>query len=103
MSYVTTTTLNENDIWRSTACSSRRHNSHLMAEARHDADDTPQRSWRPLDYGRLYDFRFRDVDQSARRNVWTQIAPFIWNQMGRPERVLDPAGGFGEFVNAVPA
>jgi hypothetical protein len=57
----------------------------------------------PIDYQRLYEFRFRDVDQSARVNVWEEIAPFIHEQLGRPERVLDPAAGRGEFINAVPA
>lgn len=56
-----------------------------------------------MDYQRLYEFRFRDVDQSARTAVWREIAPFIHQQLGRPERVLDPAAGRGEFINAVPA
>ncbi|MGZ8765238.1 MAG: class I SAM-dependent methyltransferase, partial [Acidimicrobiia bacterium] len=56
-----------------------------------------------LDYRRLYDFRFRDVDQTARQEVWDEVAPFIWDRMGRPQRVLDPAGGRGEFVNAIAA
>lgn len=56
-----------------------------------------------LDYSRLYEFRFRGVDQSARQAVWDEIAAYIWERMGRPRRVLDPAGGRGEFVNAVPA
>jgi 2-polyprenyl-3-methyl-5-hydroxy-6-metoxy-1,4-benzoquinol methylase len=56
-----------------------------------------------LDFRRLYDFRFRDVDQGSRQLVWDEVAPFLWNRMGRPARVLDPAGGRGEFVNAVAA
>lgn len=56
-----------------------------------------------MDYQRLYEFRFRDVDQAARVAVWREIAPFIHEQLGRPERVLDPAAGRGEFINAVPA
>ena len=56
-----------------------------------------------LNYGRLYEFRFKDVDQDARQRVWNEIASYLWNRMGRPKRVLDPAGGRGEFVNAVPA
>ncbi len=55
-----------------------------------------------LDYTRLYDFRFRGVDQRARQAVWNEIARFVWERMGCPRRVLDPAGGRGEFVNAVP-
>jgi SAM-dependent methyltransferase len=56
-----------------------------------------------LDYGRLYEFRFRGVEQASRQIVWNEIAPYIWKRMGKPERVLDPAGGRGEFVNAIPA
>ena len=56
-----------------------------------------------LDYGRLYEFRFRGVEQESRQTVWDEIAPFVWNRMGRPARVLDPAGGRGEFLNAIAA
>lgn len=56
-----------------------------------------------MNYQRLYEFRFRDVDQDARVRVWQEIAPFIHEQLGRPQRVLDPAAGRGEFINAVPA
>jgi SAM-dependent methyltransferase len=56
-----------------------------------------------LDHGRLYEFRFRDVDQQARQTVWNEIGPFVWNRMGSPARVLDPAGGRGEFLNAIVA
>ena len=56
-----------------------------------------------LDYSRLYEYRFQGVDQRARQAVWDVIAPFVWARMGSPRRVLDPAGGRGEFVNAVPA
>jgi SAM-dependent methyltransferase len=66
-------------------------------------DDEPEPSRRALDYSRLYEFRFRDIDARAKTDVWMEIAPFIWDRMGRPRRVLDPAGGFGEFVNAIPA
>jgi SAM-dependent methyltransferase len=52
---------------------------------------------------RLYEYRFRDVDQGARRAVWEPIAEFVWERMGRPERVLDPAAGRCEFIGAVPA
>jgi ubiquinone/menaquinone biosynthesis C-methylase UbiE len=56
-----------------------------------------------LNYARLYEFRFGGVDHRTRREVWEEIARFVWERMGRPRRVLDPAGGFGEFINAVPA
>jgi SAM-dependent methyltransferase len=56
-----------------------------------------------MNYQRLYEYRFRDVDQAARIAVWREIAPFIHELLGHPRRVLDPAAGRGEFINAVPA
>jgi SAM-dependent methyltransferase len=56
-----------------------------------------------INYDRLYDFRFRGVDQSSRERVWTVIADDIYTKMGRPAVVLDPAAGRGEFINAIPA
>lgn len=56
-----------------------------------------------MNYQRLYEYRFRDVDQTARTAVWQKLAPFVYERMGRPQRVLDPAAGRGEFINAVPA
>jgi hypothetical protein len=56
-----------------------------------------------VNYERLYEYRFRDIDQGSRTAVWEEIAPFIHDALGSPERVLDPAAGRGEFVNAVPA
>jgi Methyltransferase domain len=56
-----------------------------------------------LNYQRLYEYRFRNVDQTARTAVWREIAPYVHELLGRPERVLDPAAGRGEFINAVPA
>ena len=56
-----------------------------------------------INYPRLYEFRFRDVDQAARNAVWIEIARVVHELMGEPRRVLDPAAGRGEFINAVPA
>ena len=56
-----------------------------------------------IDYERLYSFRFRRMDQASRRVVWNEIALRIYEWLGRPERILDPAAGRGEFVNAVPS
>lgn len=56
-----------------------------------------------IDYERLYEYRFRDVDQSAKDAVWTEIAGYIHERLGSPRRVLDPAAGRCEFINAVPA
>ena len=56
-----------------------------------------------MDYKRLYEFRFRDHDQREREAVWTAITEDLFVRMGRPEVVLDPASGRGEFISTVPA
>jgi ubiquinone/menaquinone biosynthesis C-methylase UbiE len=56
-----------------------------------------------LNYQRLYEYRFRGIDQGARDAVWREIAAHVYGELGRPDRVLDPAAGRGEFINNVPA
>lgn len=56
-----------------------------------------------LNYERLYEYRFKDVDDSSRQRVWNVIADDIYAKMGRPRVVLDVAGGAGHFIRAVPA
>ena len=56
-----------------------------------------------MNYQRLYEYRFANVDQTARVAVWDEIASSIYELLGRPSRVLDPAAGRGEFINAIPA
>jgi len=56
-----------------------------------------------VNHQRLYQYRFRSVDQRRRDEVWAALAPMIHVRLGRPERVLDPAAGRCEFINAVPA
>jgi SAM-dependent methyltransferase len=56
-----------------------------------------------VDFQRLYEYRFRDVDQDARAAVWEPIARFLYEQLDRPAKVLDPAAGRCEFLNALPS
>jgi SAM-dependent methyltransferase len=56
-----------------------------------------------MDYNRLYEYRFRGVAQDRRDDVWAAVAPMLYERMKRPERILDPAAGRCEFINAVPA
>jgi SAM-dependent methyltransferase len=56
-----------------------------------------------LNYERLYEYRFREVDQDRRDDVWMALAPLLHERLGRPGRVLDPAAGRCEFINASPA
>jgi SAM-dependent methyltransferase len=56
-----------------------------------------------MNHDRIYRYRFRDTEQGTRTAVWQEIAAFVHRELGEPERVLDPAAGRGEFINAVPA
>lgn len=56
-----------------------------------------------LDYQRLYEFRFRNVDQERREAVWGSVARFLFQRLGEPATMLDPAAGSCEFINSVPA
>ena len=56
-----------------------------------------------INYQRLYEYRFRNVDQARRELVWGAIAPVVYEWLGRPKRILDPAAGRCEFLNAVPS
>lgn len=56
-----------------------------------------------MNFERLYAYRFRDIDQAGREAVWGEIAPHVHSVMGKPQKVLDPAAGRGEFIGAVPA
>jgi SAM-dependent methyltransferase len=64
---------------------------------------TSTRPGRGIDYARLYEYRFRDVDQAGKLAVWGEIARYVHARMGAPERVLDAAAGQGEFIRSVPA
>lgn len=56
-----------------------------------------------INYEKLYAYRFRDVDQASREAVWREIARYIYSRLGKPNSVLDPAAGRGEFIRCVPA
>ena len=56
-----------------------------------------------MNYERLYEFRFRGVDNEARQRVWEVIAKDIHRRMRHPQVILDAAGGAGQFINVVPA
>lgn len=56
-----------------------------------------------MNYERLYEYRFRGIDQDSRTAVWDEIAPHVHGLMGGPQTVLDPAAGRGEFINSISA
>lgn len=56
-----------------------------------------------MNFQRIYDYRFKDVDLKKKNTVWKEIASFVYNLTNQPEKVLDPAGGMCEFINNIPA
>ena len=56
-----------------------------------------------INYERLYEYRFRDVGQPSKAAVWAEIATFMHEALGHPRRLLDPAAGGCEFINAAPS
>jgi ubiquinone/menaquinone biosynthesis C-methylase UbiE len=56
-----------------------------------------------VNYERLYQYRFRDVDQASRLAVWSVVALDVYRRLGDPDVVLDPAAGLGEFICSIPA
>jgi SAM-dependent methyltransferase len=56
-----------------------------------------------MNYQRLYEYRFRDIAQGRRDDVWVAVAPMLYERLKRPRRILDPAAGRCEFINAVPS
>ena len=56
-----------------------------------------------MNYERLYQYRFKGIDQQGRVAVWREISPHVHQLMGEPQKVLDPAAGRGEFIGSVPA
>ena len=56
-----------------------------------------------MNFDRIYEFRFKDVDPSTKRIVWEEVSRYISEITNRPSVVLDPASGMCEFVNSVQA
>ncbi|MGD0198758.1 MAG: class I SAM-dependent methyltransferase [Solirubrobacteraceae bacterium] len=56
-----------------------------------------------MNHSRLYEYRFRDVPQERRSAAWAVLAPELSRLLGSPTRLLDPAAGRCEFINAAPA
>ena len=56
-----------------------------------------------MNYERIYEYRFKNVDQRARAAVWREISTYLCARLGHPATFLDPAAGRGEFINAATA
>ncbi len=56
-----------------------------------------------INLDRLYSYRFKGVSNELKEAVWIEISSFLYHEMNKPEKVLDPAAGFCEFINNIPA
>ncbi len=54
-----------------------------------------------MNYDRIYEYRFKDVDREKKLMTWKEIATFIYNKLDKPKRMLDPAAGDCEFINQI--
>src|ERR1700743_3398144 len=55
-----------------------------------------------MNFDRIYEYRFRGIDDDKKRLTWEEIAAFIYKKLGNPSSVLDPAAGKCELINAIP-
>ncbi len=56
-----------------------------------------------MNFQRIYEYRFKDVNHSQKQIVWKEIAAYIYQLTNQPKTVLDPAGGMCEFINNIPS
>jgi ubiquinone/menaquinone biosynthesis C-methylase UbiE len=56
-----------------------------------------------MNYDRIYQHRFKGIDKVAKQAVWKEISLWIYERMGKPRSVLDPAAGEMEFLKSIPA
>ncbi|HEV3413819.1 MAG TPA: class I SAM-dependent methyltransferase [Puia sp.] len=54
-----------------------------------------------MNFDRIYEYRFRGIDEAKKKVTWEEIANFIYQKLGRPESILDPAAGKCELINAI--
>ncbi|MEI9947112.1 MAG: methyltransferase domain-containing protein [Chitinophagaceae bacterium] len=56
-----------------------------------------------MNYDRIYKYRFKGINQEKKILTWKIIADFLYKELGKPKKILDPACGLCEFINAVPS
>ena len=56
-----------------------------------------------MNFERIYDYRFKNVNAEKKQIVWKEVSKFIYHKLNRPEKIIDPASGFCEFINNVPS
>jgi SAM-dependent methyltransferase len=54
-----------------------------------------------MNFDRIYEYRFRDIDTDKKKVTWEEIAGFIYKKLSGPQAILDPAAGKCELINAI--
>jgi len=56
-----------------------------------------------MNYDRIYEYRFKGVNAEKKQIVWKEVSNFIYRKLNNPEKIIDPAAGFCEFINNIPS
>ena len=56
-----------------------------------------------MNFEKIYEFRFKNIDQNDKLAIWNVLSNYLYGQMGNPHTVLDPAAGRCEFANTIPS
>ncbi|MBA3706239.1 MAG: methyltransferase domain-containing protein [Bacteroidetes bacterium] len=56
-----------------------------------------------MNFDRIYEYRFAGIENAKKQQAWREISKFIYKKLGSPDKILDPAAGFCEFINHVPS
>ncbi len=54
-----------------------------------------------MDYNRIYEYRFKNVDKNKKLMTWKIIADYLYKELNSPKTLIDPAAGECEFINAI--
>ncbi len=54
-----------------------------------------------MNYQKIYNYRFQNVNVNKKEIVWKHVSKFIYKKLGCPKVMLDPAAGFCEFINNI--
>ena len=56
-----------------------------------------------MNFDKIYEYRFKNVSAFRKQIVWKEISNFIYLKLNKPDKIIDPASGFCEFINNVPS
>ncbi len=54
-----------------------------------------------MNFDRIYQYRFKGIDEDKKKITWEEIAEFIYKKLSQPDSILDPAAGKCELINSI--